>query len=101
MPWAFAQLRAALAPAMKRGIQRAPRAGVIVPPGRVPEPPECPADEARRAGTAQANVGSTAFIRSGTALAHLRLRIPPAPSNQRHRLTPLGERGDVCIVLQT
>src|SRR6185369_10633253 len=100
MPWAFAQLRAALAPAMNRGIQRAPRTGVIVPPGRVPEPPECPADEARRAGTAQANVGSTPSSAPGppwliSACASRPLHQAASPVD-----APRRERGDVCIVLQ-
>ena len=47
------------------GRQRAPRTGVIVPPGRVPEPPGCPADEAKPAGAAQAN--DAFVIRPGTA----------------------------------
>src|SRR6185369_5385343 len=92
MPWAFAQLRAALAPAMNRGIQRAPRTGVIVPPGRVPEPPEGPADEAERAGAAQADVGFP-LHQPRDRLPVLRPRVPLAPSNQRHRLTPLDEQG--------
>jgi hypothetical protein len=40
-PWVMPQLRAALFPAMNRGCQRAPRAGVVVPQGRVPKPPGC------------------------------------------------------------
>jgi hypothetical protein len=36
------------------GRQRAPRTGAVVPPGRVPRPPGRPADEAERAGAAQA-----------------------------------------------
>src|ERR1043165_9688631 len=76
---------------IRPGLQRAPRAGVIVPPGRVPEPPETPADEAGGAGAAQANALSR--IRPGTAWADLRPRIPLAPSIQRHRLTPLDEQG--------
>jgi hypothetical protein len=49
------------------GRQRAPRTGAVVPPGRVPEPPECPADEAEPAGAAQAGFGSTAAANPGTA----------------------------------
>src|SRR5947209_19403956 len=77
------------------GRQRAPRTGAVVPPGRVPKPPECPADEAGRAGAAQAN--GVSAIRPGTAWPDLRPRIPPAPSNQRHRLTPLDEQGTRII----
>src|SRR3954468_19716749 len=50
-------------PAIRPGRQRAPRTGVIVPPGWVPEPPGSPADEAGRAGAAQADD----FVRPGTA----------------------------------
>jgi len=57
------RLRSALLPAIRPGLQRAPRAGVLLPPGRVPKPPECPADEAERAGAAQADH----FVRPGTA----------------------------------
>ena len=39
------QLRSALLPAITPGLQRAPRAGVLMPPGRVPKPPECWVDE--------------------------------------------------------
>jgi hypothetical protein len=48
-----------------------------VPPGRVPEPPECPADEAEPAGAALANAPSHS---PRDRLPDLRPRIPLAPS---------------------
>ena len=80
----LAQLRAALPPAIRPGLQRAPRAGVIVPPGRVPKPPECPADEAEPAGAAQAGP-AFAPRQPRDRLADLRPRLPLAPSIRRHR----------------
>src|SRR4051794_7623294 len=80
-------------PVTKPARQRAPRAGVIVPPGRVPKPPECPADEAGPAGAAQASGVSAVHSRRLRPVLRPRLRL--APSNQRHRLTPLDEQGAV------
>ncbi len=63
-------------------------------PGRVPKPPECPADEAGPAGAAQADRLRPPRDRS----PDLRPRIPLAPSIRRHRLTPLDEQGASRII---
>ena len=57
-------------PANKPGRQRAPRAGAVVPPGRVPKPPESPADEAktrRRRASGRLRPPGTAGLFSGRA----------------------------------
>jgi hypothetical protein len=76
-------------PAIRPGRQRAPRTPAVVPAGRVPKPPGWQADEAHRAGAAQAEPPGPPRDR----LPDLRPRLPLAPSNQRHRLTPLDEQG--------
>ena len=74
--------------------------GIVVSPGGAPTPPEGPADEAGRAGATP--IQGPDF--SGAGLRDLgpflRSRLPLAPSIQRHRLTPLDEQGELCIVLR-
>src|SRR5262249_6381304 len=79
------------------GRQRAPRTGTVVSRGRVPEPPECPADEAEPAGAAQADVGSTAAANSGTAR-----RISAGASRLLHQsaspVDALAEQGSYVFI---
>jgi hypothetical protein len=85
----FSSVRACVS-RCQAGRQRAPRTGVIVPPGRVPKPPECRVTSPdAQAPHKRMRLPHSPRDRSPV----LRPRIPLAPSNQRHRLTPLDEQG--------
>jgi hypothetical protein len=85
------QLRAALRPAIKPGLQRAPRAGVIVPPGRVPKPPDCVLCVSTPAGAAPSRCGCP--HRPPDLSAHLHARLRPTPPPRRLMMAPRGEQG--------
>ena len=66
----------------------APRRGVVVPPGRVPGPPECGVTSPARGR--HIDRGALAPAPAG-AMPHLRHRpLPAAPSSERLATTPLG-----------
>src|SRR6185312_3858768 len=66
----------------------APRRGVVVPPGRVPGPPECGVTSPARGR--HIDRGALAPAPAG-AMPYLRhLLLPAAPSSERLATTPLG-----------
>ena len=74
------------------GRQRAPRTGTVVSPGRFPEPPGSRGESpTRRRRTSWLWLNHRRPLRD--LRPDLRPRLPLAPSNQRHRLTPLDEQG--------
>jgi len=72
----------------------APRGGVIVPPDRVPGPPECEVTSLARGR--RASRCRLPGLGPGRGMPHLRHRARlVAPSLQRPAKTPLGEQGEV------
>src|SRR4051812_25314396 len=74
-------------PGDQAGLERAPRAGVVVPPGRVPKPPGWRADEAHRAGAAPADDSAlrTAWLISARDPARSAKPASPVDAPQRAR----------------
>src|SRR4051794_32531779 len=71
----------------------------LVPPGGAPTPPEAGVTSpGRRRRASEWRLSHSPRDR----LAHLRPRIPLAPSTQRHRLTPLDEQGgDIMYIIRS
>ena len=92
------QLRAALPPAIKPGFERAPRAGVIVPQGRVPKPPGSPADNRdpqaphKSAWHSRRTNSGTAWLFSARASRPLHQAASPVDAPRRARRVQHGCR---------